>query len=154
MGLSKNHFTKIFIGLNTKYNKSGIEVDINLENFGKKLDLAQNALDAQVWNDVRAYMPIDSGNMIQQTNILNQGTRGEVYLYPPDLDYGHYMYEGILYVDPVTGSPFASEGTKKVISDPVKKLTYSNPMAQAHWGEVAIENHKNQWVQVVKNAFE
>jgi len=26
-------------------------------------------------------------------------------------------------------------------------------MAESHWGEVAIENHKNQWVQVVKNVF-
>ncbi len=153
MGISNNHHTKVFISLNTKYNKSGISVDINLKSLGKKHDIAQNAFDAQVWNDVQKYMPIDTKNLIQQTDILNQATHGEVYLYPPELDHGHYMYEGILYVDPVTGSSYASEGTKKVISDPVKNLTYSNPMAQAHWGEVAINNHKDQWVQVVKNAF-
>jgi len=153
MGLDKNHFTKLFIGFNTNYSKNGVEIEIDLEKFGKKLDLAQNVLDAQVWNDVQKYMPMDTGNMIAETNILNQATRGEVYLYPPELDYGHYQYEGILYVDPVTGSPFATEGTKKVPANPVRNLTYQNSMAESHWGEVAIENHKNQWVQVVKNVF-
>lgn len=153
MGLDKNHFTKLFIGFNTNYSKNGVEIEIDLEKFGKKLDLAQDVLDAQVWSDVQHYMPMDTGNLIAETNILNQSTRGEVWLYPPELDYGHYQYEGILYVDPITGSPFATEGTKKAPANPIRKLTYQNPMAESHWGEVAIENHKSQWVQVVKNVF-
>lgn len=137
---------------------SGYKLSLNFGDLGARLDIAQLALDAQVWADVRRYMPHDTGTLISLTNALNAAVRGKVYLYPPSSDYGHYQYEGIKYVDPVTGAAgFWTEdgwksrrGVKKIPSG--QPLKYTDPNAQAHWGEVAYDNHNAQWLEVVKRA--
>lgn len=160
MGISKDFFKHTFGKQKVKIKVMGCEIKVDAERLGKKLDLAQDALDAQVWEDVQIYMPINTGDLIAQTNMINEATRGEVYLYPPESDYGHYQYEGIKYVDPEYGkgafySPeygfWSRPGVEKVPSD--EPLFYSNPKAKAHWGEVAMQNHRKQWVKVAKNAF-
>lgn len=160
MGVSKNHFEKMFAKLRMKYNKGGVSVSLNLESFGKKLDIAQDALDAQVWNDIQKYMPMETGTLISETGALNATTRGEVFLYPPNSDYGHYQYEGIKYVDPLyeVGAFYnpnygfwSREGVTKTPSD--EPLFYGRDSAEAHWDEVAYQNHHKQWVQVAKNAL-
>lgn len=126
---------------------------------GSALDRAQDALDAAVWQSVQQYMPIDTGALISQTNALNATTRGEVFMYPPNSDYGHYQYEGIVYVDPVTNAAgfLTDDGWKSrrgVTKEPSdRKLTYSNPDATAHWAETAIDNHMEEWVNKVKAAI-
>lgn len=45
--------------------------------------------------------------------------------------YAHYMFEGILYVDPKTGSPFARKGVEKIPTD--TKLNYHTPLTGSHW---------------------
>ncbi len=160
MGVSKNHFEKMFAKLRLKRNKGGVSISLSLEAFGRKLDIAQDALDAQVWNDVSKYMPMDTGNLISETGAINATVRGEVYLYPRDSDYGHYQYEGVKYVDPLYDigafyNPdygfWSREGVKKVPSD--EPLFYGRDSAEAHWDEVAYQNHHKQWVQVAKNAL-
>lgn len=160
MGLSKNHFKTVFAKLNISQNRGGASISINLERFGHKVDIAQDAVDAQVWNDMQRYMPRDTGEFIAETNILNQSTRGEVYKYPPSSDRGHYLYEGIKYVDPEYDKGafynpdfgfWSRPGVKKVPS--AEPLFYSNPSAEAHWDEVAAQNHMKQWVQVAKTPF-
>lgn len=159
MGISKDYFKNIFSKLNIKKSSNGASLTINLERFGKKIDITQDVLDAQVWSDIQKYMPMRTGNLIEQTNMLNQATRGEIYLYPPNSDYGHYMYEGIKYEDPEYGvGAFYSDdygywsrpGVAKVPSN--EPLFYSNPIAEAHWAEVAYKNHGKQWLQVSKRA--
>lgn len=145
---------------NIKMQGQGYKLNINFGNLGDKLDYAQQVLDTQVWQDVQKYMPIDTGNLISQTNALNAVTSKKVYLYPPNSDYGHYQHEGIVYVDPKfnragwfneeKGQWFSRRGVSKVPSD--KKLKYSNPRATDHWGETAIENHLPEWVELVKRA--
>jgi len=162
MAIANNHFEKVFKNISYKKNLAGNAISINLDfsNLGKKLDIAQDALDSQIWADMQNYMPHDTGSMIQQINILNQATRGEVYFLAPDHDYAHYMWAGIKYVDPITGKgAFYSEdygfwsrpGVEKIPSD--KPLHYSDPYARAHWDEVAFENHGDQWVEVVRRAL-
>lgn len=160
MGISKNHFEKMFAKMSMKYKRNGTSVSLNLEAFGKKMDIAQDALDAQVWNDMQKYMPMETGTLISETGAINAVVRGEVYLYPPDSDYGHYQYEGIKYVDPLyeIGAFYnpdygfwSREGVTKVPSD--EPLFYGRDGAEAHWDEVAYQNHHKQWVQVAKNAL-
>lgn len=158
MGLNPNHNLNIF----RKYDieKNGKNVTVHVQMFGdigRRLDIAQDALDSQIWTDMQQYMPRDTGNLIFETDILNKSTRGEVYLYPNDSDYGHYQYEGYVYVDPVYGvggfySPnygwWSRPNVEKVKSD--RKLVYTNPMAQSHWDEVAFANHGQTWLKIVK----
>ncbi len=138
----------------------GYEIRLDFTPLGIKMDKAQDALDAAVWNDVKRYMPMDTGALIEQTNAININERGRVFLYPPNNDYGHYQHEGIVYVDPITGtgafySPeygfWARPGVEKVPSD--RRLTYSQPMAEAHWGEAAFRDHNQEWLEVVKRAL-
>ena len=102
---------------------------------------------------------MDTGTLIRETDILNQSTRGEVYLYPPDSDYGHYQYEGIKYVDPDYGvgafySPdygyWSRPGIEKVPSN--EPLFYGRESAEAHWDEVAYRDCSKKWVKVAKQA--
>ncbi|WP_342756744.1 hypothetical protein [Kineothrix sedimenti] len=163
MGVSKNHFRNMFKKVNMNYKKGGngisLNITLDMEGIGKKLDIAQDALDAQVWNDVSKYMPMDTGNLISETGAINATVRGEVYLYPPDSDYGHYQYEGIKYVDPLyeIGAFYnpdygfwSREGVTKIPSN--EPLFYGRDGAEAHWDEAAYQNHHKQWVKVVKNA--
>lgn len=145
--------------INLEKTGNGYKLRIDYTGLGAKLDRVQQALDAKVWRDVQQYMPHDTGNLISQTNALNSTVRGRVYLYPPDSDYGHYQHEGIVYVDPVynfggfkTKDGWKSrKGVKKIPSD--RKLKYTDPNAQAHWGEVAFNNHNQQWLDLVKRGL-
>lgn len=158
--MDRDYFKKQLQGMSITENANGYNIHVDFAVLGEKLDRAQDALDAQVWQDVQKYMPVDSGNLKSETNMLNANVRGKVYLYPPNSDYGHYQYEGILYVDPIYNkgaffSPdygfWSRKGVKKVPSN--RKLTYSQPNATARWGETAINNHGQQWVEVVKRAL-
>lgn len=84
MGVSKNHFRNMFKKVNMNYKKGGngisLNITLDMEGIGKKLDIAQDALDAQVWNDVSKYMPMDTGNLISETGAINATVRGK-YIY-------------------------------------------------------------------------
>lgn len=151
MGISKTFNKDAFKKLDMKKNGNGYSLSLNFSVLGDKLDRAQAMLDAQVWADVQKYMPMDTGSLIAETDAINKTTRGEVYLFPPNHDYGHYLYEGILYVDPTTGSAWAPLGETKVPTE--VPLQYHREGAQAHWAEPAFENHKKEWIEVVKRAM-
>ena len=144
--IGKNFFRKQLGKLKVKKKGSGYSIELSLESLGKKLDIAQDALDAQVWNDIQKYMPMDTGALIAETDALNKSTRGEVYLYPPDSDYGHYQYEGVKYVDPDWSRP----GVQKVSSE--EPLFYGREDAEAHWDEAAYQDCIKNWVKVAKRA--
>lgn len=159
-GLPENYYKQKFGEFKLHKTGNGYALRFDFSPVGIKMDQAQDALDRQVWADVQRYMPLDTGNLKSQTNVLNANTRGRVYMYPPESDYGHYQYEGKVYVDPLYHvaafySPYygfwSRPGVKKIPSE--RNLTYSQPMAQAHWGEVAYNNHKDEWVEVVRRAL-
>ena len=74
-----------------------------------------------------------------------QGTGKVVAGAPPQ---GRFLYEGKVMIDPVTGSPWARKGAKKVVTE--RPLTYSNPKATPHWFDTAKEAHGKAWVKGVK----
>lgn len=159
MGISSNYFTKLFAKLKINKRNDGCAVTISFESLGKRLDIAQDALDAQVWEDMQRYMPMDTGNLITETDMLNSSERGIVYLYPPDSDYGHYQYEGIKYVDPKYNigafyNPdygyWSRPGIEKIPSN--IPLFYGRESAEAHWDEAVYQNHIKDWVKTAKNA--
>lgn len=164
MSIPKNYFTDIFSGLGTAKVGQGYALTLDFSALGRKLDIAQDILDAKVWDDMQQYMPVGrggAGGLKGETNALNASIRGEVYYYPPESDYGHYLYEGIKYVDPITGkgafySPeygfWSRPGVKKVPSG--ESLIFRQPNATAHWGDVAFKNHHDAWVETVRRALQ
>lgn len=49
MGIGKNFFSRMFGKLNIDHSGPGYTTKVSYEAFGKRLDKAQDALDAQVW---------------------------------------------------------------------------------------------------------
>lgn len=160
MGVINNFFENRFGKLNVNKKDNGYELKINYKVLGRRIDKCQDVLDLAVWNDMKKYMPIDSGTLIARTEALNLKSRGEVYLYDPSLSYSHYQYEGVIYEDPIyhvggftdgKGNWWSRKGVKKVNSG--RPLFYKNPLAEAHWDEVAIQNHKTDWINACRKVL-
>ena len=150
MALSKGYFTGNLRKLNVHINSSSCELNLDFTDLGKRLDEAQEALDDMVLSDMIRYMPGNNGRLIQETIALNRDLHGEVAVYPPDLPYGHYQWEGEKYVNP-NGGPIY-KGTKLVPSG--ESLHYpSNPNAEAHWDEAVIRDNKDKWLARLQSMF-
>ena len=99
-------------------------------------------------NDMVPYMPHRDGTFVNLTRMRSsalQGTGKVVAGAPPQ---GRFLYEGKVMVDPVTGSPWARKGAKKVVTE--RPLTYSNPQATPHWFDTAKDAHGKSWIKGVK----
>ena len=125
-----------------------IKADVSLNRFEKQFQEAQFWLDGQVMNDMVPYMPQRDGIFVNLTRMRSaalQGTGKVVAGAPPQ---GRFLYEGKVMIDPVTGSPWARKGAKKVVTE--RPLTYSNPKATPHWFDTAKDAHGKAWVKGVK----
>lgn len=72
-----------------------------------------------------------------------------IYLGP----YAHYLYVGKLFVDPKTGSAWASEGAIKTETNKnlvFKKKTHGQ--AQSHWFEASKALNMEKWARVYGKA--
>ena len=70
------------------------------------------------------YVPKDSGELRRKAHIEDTDI-----VYPGP--YAHYVYEGKLWIDPVTGSSWARKGTKKIPTN--IDLQYHEPGTGHHW---------------------
>lgn len=125
-----------------------IKVDVSLNRFEKQYQKAQYYLDSQIMNDMVPYMSHRDGIFVNLTRLQSAalaGTGKVIAAAPPQ---GRFLYEGKVMIDPVTGSPWARKGAKKVVTD--RPLTYSNPKATPHWFDTAKDAHDKAWVKGVK----
>lgn len=125
------------------------KIEVNLawnRTFGKdqtaRFDNTQKFVDSECIRLMVKYTPARN-NILYKTAVL--GTKigsGHIYYNSP---YARYQYYGKLMVSSVTGSPYASKGESKVLTD--KDLKYSkfrHPQAQKLWFETMKTNHKEQ----------
>lgn len=83
MGIGTGFFRKRFAKLNISKSSNNMRIEVSLESLGKKIDEAQDALDAQVWSDIKRYMPLDTGNHYPvDKDILHLWLFCLVYLFP------------------------------------------------------------------------
>ena len=125
-----------------------VKVDLDLDRINVALDKAQYALDSQVMDDMVPYMPHVTGTFINTVRAASASVAGTGIVYAARPPMGRFLYEGKVMVDPVTNSPWARPGAKKVVTN--RSLTYSNPQATPHWFETAKKKHKKQWVNLTK----
>lgn len=137
--ISKTHYN---------YSKPNLEMRINLSRFEKQFEDAQFALDSMVMTSMKPYMPQQTGTFINITSAQSASLAGSGTVVAAAAPMGRFLYEGKVMVDPLTGSPFARPGAKKVVTD--RNLKYSNPKATPHWFDTAKENHGKSWVREVK----
>ena len=125
-----------------------LEITLNLDRFSRQFQEAQYWLDGQVMTDMVPYMPIRTGSLIQRSRARSASMQGTGRVVAGVGPYGRFQYMGKVMVDPVTGSPFARRGAKKVVTD--RDLKYSNPKATAQWFETAKRIHGKEWIEGVK----
>lgn len=128
-----------------------ITVNISLNRFEKQFQEAQNWLDGQVFTDMEKYMPFRDGNMRNVSAIMSRSMQGTGRVIAGAPPYGRFLYEGKVMVDPVTGSPWARAGVKKVVTD--RDLVFdkiAHPRATDHWFDAAKEQYVKSWAKGVK----
>lgn len=130
------------------YADGNVKASLHFKHFNENLARAQFALDTQIMNDMTRYMPKNTGALIALTRARSVSTAGTGLVCAAAGPYGRFQYYGKVMIDPVTGSPFARKGAKKVVTD--RPLTYSNPEARPKWFEAAKDENLNKWVRLVK----
>lgn len=131
------HFPKF------SYVSANFRVDLNLDRFSKQFAEAQQWLGDRVLEDCKAVMPHRAGSLQQRSHTKDNGKK---VIFPGP--YGRFLYGGKVMVDPVTGSPWARKGAKKVLTD--RPLQFSNPQATDHWFDTAKAQHGEYWIAGVK----
>lgn len=122
---------------------SGIKVRISFARFREQYAKAQQWLAERVLMDCKPFMPHLTGSLQQRSHTAEEGK--EVVFPGP---YGRFQYGGLVMVDPVTGSPWARPGAKKVLTS--RPLTYSASGATAQWYDAAKAQHGNTWITGAK----
>jgi len=96
-------------------------------------------------------MPFRDGNMRNVSAIMSRSMQGSGQVIAGAPPYGRFLYEEKVMVDPVTGSPWARAGAKKVVTD--RDLVFdktAHPRATDHWFDAAKEQYVKSWAKGVK----
>lgn len=131
-----------------KIQKGDMKIDIKMDRFESQFGKAQLFLDTYVMADMVPYMPRVTGSFINLTRARSAaiaGTGEVVAAAPP---YGRFLYNGKVMVDQKTGSPWARQGAKKVVTD--RDIKYTNPKATPKWFETAKQKRSDYWIDGVK----
>lgn len=139
---------KMIARTQSNYSDKNIKMRINLSRFEKQYEDAQYALDNMVMEDMVPYMPHQTGTFINVTRAMSQALAGSGKVVAAAPPMGRFLYEGKVMVDPVTGSPWARAGAKKIVTD--RDLKYGNPKATPHWFDTAKERHGKSWIREVR----
>jgi len=127
--------------------------DMLNETFGDG-GVAQYTWSRIVFDNSVPYMPMLTGNFIDRATAVSEPlmSHGEL-LYPPP--FAHYLWEGILYIDPETGkAAYFSENygfwsrpgvTKEPSNIPLEYTQNHNPQAGARWTERAAADNFRAW---------
>ena len=106
---------------------------------------AEHVLAVQVMKDTAPFVPMRNGSLRARTRV-----DGNEVIYPGP--YARYLYYGKLYVDPLTGSPFARKGVTKVKAQPERDLKFYEPRTCSHWFEVSKAQNLEKWLRVADKA--
>lgn len=128
---------------NISYVGANFRINVSLDRFSQQFAEAQQWLGDRVLEDSKAYMSHLTGSLQQRSHTEDGGKK---VIFPGP--YGRFQYGGKVMVDPVTGSPWARKGAKKVLTD--RPLKYSNPQATDHWFDTAKAQHGEYWIAGVK----
>lgn len=127
-------------------NTANITVNIRLSEFNERFNDAQTWLDTAIMNSMLPFMPKRTGSLVQRTRSISTGMAGTGQICAAASPYGRYQYYGVVMVDPVTGSPWATHTPKQVTGRPLK---YSQPNATPKWFETAKAKDLGVWTQGV-----
>ena len=108
----------------------------------------QKLIDSECMRYMSDYMPRRQAGELEHKMVMATVIgSGEIDTPGP---YAHYLYEGILYVSPTTGSAWAKKNEIKVPTG--KELTYAGvPMRGKKWLERMKSDHKEDILQSARD---
>lgn len=123
-----------------------VDIKIDTYRIDKNLKEAQKKLNEQVVADCKELIPFQQGALRNSVK-YPQGIYGGEIKY--DMPYAHYQYTGELYLT-ANGSSWAKKHEEKYPSG--KPLHYHPEGTERgdHWFEKAKEQHKDEWIKLVK----
>ncbi len=119
------------------------------ENFSairsEQLHKAQEFVDSECIRLMKPYTPFRNGILERAATLGTVIGSGEIHQVAP---YARYQYYGMLMVSSITGSAFASQGEKKVLTDtPLEYDKSKHPQAGPFWFERMKAEHKEDILQ-------
>lgn len=128
-----------------------IKADVSLKRFEKQYQEAQFWLDSEVMTSMVPFMPMRDGNFINETKLQSAALAGTGKVVAGVAPMGRFLYEGLVMVDPLTGSPWARKDAKKVVTDrPLQFDKTRHPEATDHWFDAAKQKDGKKWIKGVK----
>ena len=133
------------------------ELKINTTALNSDLKRAHGAMNAQIVSDCTPLVPHRTGALRQSVHYPD-GFDGDIIEW--QTPYAHYMYEGVVYVNPRTmksgyiGRDGQWHGWKGKKISTTKKLTYYSEGTGEKWFEEAKTQHKEDWRQTAANALD
>lgn len=130
-----------------------VDINIDTKRIDRNMMEAQKLLNLQVQADCEPFVPFQQGYLLESAH-FPEGVYGGVLQY--DGPYAHYLYQGIKYGPniPIKDSQGNITGW---YSPPSKhptgeKLKYHPEGTERgdHWFEKAKEQHKQDWIDLVK----
>lgn len=125
------------------FSRDGVTIRISVARPNRNLKRAQMWLEQQVMNDMLPFMPMSTGDFQRRTRSANTVMLGSGKVMAAAPPFGRFLYMAKVMVDPVTGSPWARKGAKKVVTS--RELTFSHPGAVARWFEAAKAVKLESW---------
>lgn len=116
--------------------------------FEASFNRARRMVKSEIVKDSAKYTPMRDGTL--KSSVIPSSTRDDKYLIW-NTPYAKFLYKGLVMVDPVTGSPFARLGARKIVKVPHKKLKYfrgANSQAGSEWFEKAKEKNIEKWLKI------
>lgn len=107
----------------------------------------QKVVDSETMRYMEPYMPRRQAGELEHMMVMSTVIgSGEINTPGP---YAHYLHEGILYVSPTTGSPWAKKDEIKVPTD--RELKYTGaPMRGKKWFDRMKADHKGDILEAAQ----
>lgn len=125
----------------------GVDLKVDMSRLEGNFNRAQFALDNAIMTSMVPYMPMLTGQFINETRAESAAIAGSGRVVAGAAPTGRFLYEGNVMVGEKSRSAWAKKGEKKVALS--KKLTYSNGRT-SEWFEKAKSKDCDKWVELVK----
>ena len=132
-----------------------IEVHVHMRETAERVNRAHRNLKMNVWNSMRPFVPVGNGtggHLLSRTQAANDVMLDTEYLYAAVGPYGRFHYHGMVMVGEETGSPFAREHERKVVTK--RPLTWSNKKTVPRWFDAAKKRDLKKWIKMAQEDVE
>ena len=119
-----------------------------IKKYEEKKEIAQEKLKHMVVVNTDPFVPFANGYLKNSVHdSLGDGKPRIIYEGP----YAHYLYTGMVMVDPDTKKPWAKKGAVKVYKDPMQELQFKTGMSE--WFEHSKNLYSKRWLKEIEKVI-